>query len=106
MSVYMFGKLFASPAQIADAKRRMFSLVEDADAGISFDPLDEDDRQAIDELAGRAPGVAFSVSSRAMAESVSRWKCQSADWLRCLFDRRTMNQTFHRGKLSWGTRLA
>lgn len=71
MSVYLFGKLFVSPAQIADTQRRLSSFAEEVGAGISFDSLDEDDELAINEFAGTGSGVAFSVSSRPGAGDAS-----------------------------------
>jgi hypothetical protein len=71
MSVYLFGKVFVDPSRIADAQRRMSSLAEEVDAGISFDPLDEDDQQAIDDLVGTGPGFAFSISTRPGAGDAS-----------------------------------
>jgi hypothetical protein len=63
MSVYLLGKLFVDPAQIAVTQRQMSSLAAEAEAGISFDSLDEDDQLAIDDLAGTRPGVAFSIAT-------------------------------------------
>ncbi|MGO9471188.1 MAG: hypothetical protein ACLQIB_44070 [Isosphaeraceae bacterium] len=71
MSVYLFGKVFVDPAQIADIQRRMSSLAEEHEAGISFDSLDEDDQHTIGRLAGTGPGVAFSVTSRPGAGDAS-----------------------------------
>jgi hypothetical protein len=63
MSVYLFGKVLVDPAQVADTQRRMSSLAEEVEVGISFNSLDEHDQLAIDDLAGPGPGVAFSIST-------------------------------------------
>jgi hypothetical protein len=71
MSVYLFGKLFVNPVQITDTQRRMSSLAEEVEAGISFDSLDEDDQLAIDYLPARNR-VLLSLSHRVREQETPR----------------------------------